>query len=76
MTRGHRGSLLLRCRAPSSLASWRFIRALCEHTFVRWESQTVTTDDAGRLPGLGEDVVIRRFDAPEALDMRFHEIRT
>jgi DNA repair photolyase len=44
--------------------------------FVRWESQTVDTDDAGRLPGLGEDVVIRRFDAPEALDMRFHEIRT
>jgi hypothetical protein len=43
---------------------------------VRWESQTVDTDDAGRLPGLGEDVVIRRFDAPEALDMRFHEIRT
>src|SRR5206468_6263857 len=31
---GHRGSLLLRCRAPSSLASWRFIRALCEHLFV------------------------------------------
>ena len=44
--------------------------------FVRWESQTVDTDDAGRLPGLAEDVVVRRFDAPEALDMRFHEIRT
>ena len=44
--------------------------------FVRWESQTVNTDDAGRLPGVADDVVIRRFDAPEALDMRFHEIRT
>ena len=44
--------------------------------FVRWESQTVDTDDAGRLPGVAEDVVVRRFDAPEALDMRFHEIRT
>ncbi len=32
-------------------------------------------DDAGRLPGLG-DTVVRRFDAPEALDMRFHEVRT
>ena len=44
--------------------------------FVRWESQTVDSDDAGRLPGVAEDVVIRRFDAPEALDIRFHEIRT
>jgi 5-methylcytosine-specific restriction endonuclease McrA len=34
MTRGHRGSLLLRCRAPSSLASCRFIRALWKHVFV------------------------------------------
>ena len=32
-------------------------------------------DDAGRLPGLG-DTVVRRFNAPEALDTRFHEIRT
>ena len=29
----------------------------------------------GRLPGMGETVV-RRFDAPEALDIRFHEVRT
>ncbi len=27
------------------------------------------------LPGTGADVVVRTFDAPEALDMRFHEIR-
>ena len=43
--------------------------------FVRWAAQNVDADDAGRLPGLG-DTVIRRFDAPEALDMRFHEVRT
>jgi DNA repair photolyase len=43
--------------------------------FVRWSAQNVDADDAGRLPGLG-DTVIRRFDAPEALDMRFHEVRT
>jgi len=43
--------------------------------FVRWSSQVIERDDAGRLPGLG-DTVVRRFDAPEALDMRFHEVRT
>src|SRR4051812_6461624 len=48
---------------------------MCEHTFVRWESQAVEQDDAGRLPGLG-GTVIRRFNAPEALDTRFHEVRT
>jgi DNA repair photolyase len=42
---------------------------------MRWSTQNVDADDAGRLPGLG-DTVIRRFDAPEALDMRFHEVRT
>ena len=34
MTRGHRGSLLLRCRALSSLTPSRFTRAHCEHVFV------------------------------------------
>src|SRR5437764_2918625 len=34
MTRGHRGSLLLRCRTPSFLTPSRFIRALCEHVFA------------------------------------------
>jgi DNA repair photolyase len=49
---------------------------VCEHTFVRWESQSVDVDNDPRLPGFSEDVVVRRFDAPEALDTRFHEIRT
>jgi DNA repair photolyase len=49
---------------------------VCEHTFVRWDAQSVDTDLDPRLPGFTEDVVIRRFDAPEALDTRFHEIRT
>ena len=43
--------------------------------FVRWEGQTVEHDEQGRLPGLGGTVAVRRFDAPEALDTRFHEIR-
>jgi len=42
---------------------------------MRWSSQEVAQDDAGRLPGLG-DTVVRRFNAPEALDTRFHEVRT
>jgi DNA repair photolyase len=49
---------------------------VCEHTFVRWEPQSVDADHDPRLPGFSEDVVVRRFDAPEALDTRFHEIRT
>ncbi len=43
---------------------------------MRWESQSVDTELDPRLPGFAEDVVVRRFDAPEALDTRFHEIRT
>jgi len=44
--------------------------------FVRWDGQTVTADEQGRLPGLADTAVVRRFDAPEALDTRFHEIRS
>jgi DNA repair photolyase len=42
---------------------------------MRWSTQEVKREDELRLPGVG-DTVIRRFDAPEALDMRFHEVRT
>src|SRR4051812_15389531 len=41
--------------------------------FVRWSSQTVEEDGQGRLPGYRE-AVVRRFDAPEALNTRFPEI--
>jgi DNA repair photolyase len=44
--------------------------------FVRWDSQSVEVEHDPRLPGFSEDVVIRRFNAPEALDTRFHEVRT
>ena len=43
--------------------------------FVRWESQQVERDRERRLPRLGDDSVVRTFDAPEALDIRFHEVR-
>jgi DNA repair photolyase len=49
---------------------------VCEHVFVRWQSQSVDSDTEARLPGFSEDVVVRRFNAPEALDTRFHEVRT
>ena len=48
----------------------------CEHVFVRWESQTVSTGRRRPPAGPGRRRVVRRFDAPEALDMRFHEVRT
>jgi DNA repair photolyase len=42
--------------------------------FVRWEALTEDASVQRSLPGYG-DVVIRHFDAPEALDMRFYEVR-
>jgi DNA repair photolyase len=41
--------------------------------FVRWDSQKVGEEQQGRLPGYA-DAVVRRFDAPEALDTRFYEV--
>ncbi len=43
--------------------------------FVRWDGQTVEADERARLPGHAGTAVIRRFDAPEALDTRFYEVR-
>jgi DNA repair photolyase len=48
---------------------------VCEHVFVRWENLEVGRDSERRLPKLGSDAVVRTFDAPEALDIRFHEVR-
>ncbi|HST40009.1 MAG TPA: radical SAM protein [Conexibacter sp.] len=44
--------------------------------FVRWDNLTITADEATRLPGYRDDAVVRRFDAPEALDMRFYEVHS
>ena len=41
--------------------------------FVRWSSQSVEEEAQNRLPGY-QEAVVRRFDAPEALNTRFHEI--
>ena len=50
-------------------------RPVCEHVFVRWSNLTLSEDEQRRLPGYRDEAVVRRFDAPEALDMRFYEVR-
>ena len=42
--------------------------------FVRWDNLTTAADESARLPGHRDPAMIRRFDAPEALDMRFYEV--
>ncbi len=41
---------------------------------MRWDNLTVEADEQARLPGYRESAVVRRFDAPEALDTRFYEV--
>jgi DNA repair photolyase len=41
---------------------------------VRWDEQKVEVERERPLPGLAVDAV-RTFDSPEALDVRFHEVR-
>jgi DNA repair photolyase len=43
--------------------------------FVRWDNLTIEADDRTRLPGYRDGAVVRTFDAPEALDVRFYEVR-
>ena len=43
--------------------------------FVRWSNLSEQTDEQRRLPGYGDEAVIRHFDAPEALATRFYEVR-
>ncbi len=43
--------------------------------FVRWNGQTIEADEQARLPGHADTAVVRRFDAPEALETRFYEVR-
>ena len=52
----------------------RGVRTLCEHVFVRWDNLTIGEDEGARLPGYRDPATVRRFDAPEALDIRFYEI--
>jgi DNA repair photolyase len=42
--------------------------------FVRWENLTVEREREAHLPGFREPAVVRTFDAPEALGIRFYEL--
>src|SRR5260370_23251417 len=43
--------------------------------FVRWSNLTLEADEQRRLPGYRDEAIVRRFDAPEALQTRFYEVR-
>jgi len=44
---------------------------------VRWANLTIGEEDEQqrRLPGYRDEAVVRRFDAPEAMETRFYEVR-
>jgi DNA repair photolyase len=42
---------------------------------VRWDNLELDDEEQRRLPGYRDPVAVRRFEAPEALDMRFYEVR-
>jgi DNA repair photolyase len=42
---------------------------------MRWDNLKMTTEQKERLPGYSDPAVIRHFDAPEAMDVRFYEVR-
>ena len=43
--------------------------------FVRWDELRVDEEERRTLPGYKEPAAVRTFDAPEALDTRFYEVR-
>ena len=42
---------------------------------MRWDNLTIEAEGGAALPGYREPAVVRHFDAPEALDTRFYEVR-
>ena len=42
--------------------------------FVRWSNLTAEGEPQHKLPGYRDPASVRRFSAPEALDMRFYEV--
>ena len=42
---------------------------------MRWDNLTIDAEAGARLPGYRDAAVVRHFDAPEALDTRFYEVR-
>jgi DNA repair photolyase len=42
---------------------------------MRWSNLATETQERARLPGYREEAVVRHFDAPEAIETSFYEIR-
>jgi DNA repair photolyase len=42
---------------------------------VRWNNLTLSEEEQRRLPGYRDEAIVRRFEAPEALQTRFYEVR-
>ncbi len=42
---------------------------------MRWDDQRIAIEETRALPGYREPAAVRTFDAPEALDVRFYEVR-
>jgi DNA repair photolyase len=42
---------------------------------MRWNNLTVESEESRTLPGYREPATVRTFEAPEALDTRFYEVR-
>src|SRR3954469_22807897 len=42
---------------------------------MRWDNLKMTTEEEERLPGYTDPAVIRHFDAPEAMGVKFYEVR-
>jgi hypothetical protein len=42
--------------------------------FVRWDNLRIEAENGHQLPGYRDPAVVRLFDAPEALDIRFYEV--
>ncbi len=65
-------------KRPGLAGNWvraRCVGRVCEHTFVRWSNLTIDGEEQRSLPGYRDEAVVRRFDAPEALQTRFYEVR-
>jgi DNA repair photolyase len=43
---------------------------------MRWDNLLAEAEEAQTLPGYRDPAVIRRFDAPEAMNTRFYEVRS
>jgi DNA repair photolyase len=43
--------------------------------FVRWSNLEGDLEERAQLPGYRDEAVVRHFDAPEAIETRFYEVR-